>query len=172
MKRHFKRKERYDSALERCLSRLRDAGIAYTLLSTTYTSTIDSVAGVMKFSWGEMDVKDLRFIREVKRHFAKLEVPDALRPPGDRALYNGSSRFMRAGRYHSFVEIDVSQAYWTQAKKLGYLPGSGKLEEMKKQASKPARLIALGALASRFLTGAMSLPKNPCAPRRPFSGTT
>lgn len=91
--------------------------------------------------------KDLNFIRKVKNHAKNLGFPDS----GAEAKNINYFRFNNfAGSLENVVEIDVNQAYWFLANKLGYINEDLFLQGLETdKIGKMTRLIALGSLASK-----------------------
>lgn len=130
---------------------LRATGQTYTLSRTKSVTIIEPDGGEpLKYILGGLDVRELNFIKKVKRHFQRMELPKRIRPLGNTHLYNGYTANLKPGVYTSMIEVDVSAAYWEAAKKLAYLPDD--IYEQGKDTdriSKRTRLIALGSLARR-----------------------
>lgn len=133
---------------------IRATGKPYKLIETRTTTEI-RVPGEtpVKYFMRGLQSAELHFLAKVKKHFRRLENesrPVYIRPYGTCCYYNQNDSNLKPGEYSDVCEIDVSSAYWHQAKKLGYLT-----EELfregndKSKIRKKVRLMALGSLAKR-----------------------
>ena len=139
-------------AVENQIAFLRSAGLPYRLEKTSSVSRFIFPDGrkIEYVPAWNMGGNGMKFIRDVKKHFAGLEKPERI--SSERPFYEYFRPISIYTEIENTCEIDINKAYWESAYQLGYL--SRELYETALSASVPkkARLIGLGVLGKKTET--------------------
>lgn len=128
---------------------LRRYGTPFTQRDTNSTTRIETEDEIRIYTENALPMKDLSFIGRVRANCRSLD-PDLFPEQSFTAKNVRYNRFNRIAqkRYDNLTEVDVNSAYWEIANKFGYL--TPELYEEGLEVEKTTRMIALGALATKY----------------------
>jgi hypothetical protein len=121
----------------------------FTKRETNNTTVIITHLETRVYTEKKLPLKDLSFIGRVKK-YAKALSPTTHpeQPYKSRDVNYWRFKNIAQTEYHDLTEIDVNSAYWELALRFGYI--SQELYSEAEQYDKMTRLVALGALATKY----------------------